>query len=73
MRSFVLHLIEFLLCGYFSSFFLLLLQKIIVTIRYGRQSDEVMGLQFVKELCLISETIYPEKANKKPMSPLQVC
>jgi hypothetical protein len=44
-----------------------------VTIRYGREQDEVMGLKFVKELVLINEQVVPARRSqdKKP-SALQV-
>lgn len=44
-----------------------------MTIRYGREQDEVMGLKFVKELVLINEQVVPARRNqdKKP-SALQV-
>jgi arrestin-2 len=45
-----------------------------VTIRYGREEDEVMGVKFVKELVLISEQVVPptKKSEKKGgLSPLQ--
>jgi arrestin-2 len=47
--------------------------QVIVTIRYGREQDEVMGLKFVKELVLINEQVVPARRNqdKKP-SALQV-
>ncbi|XP_076363272.1 arrestin 1 isoform X2 [Tachypleus tridentatus] len=39
--------------------------QIIATFRYGREEDEVMGLQFVKELCMASEQIYPVPSEEK--------
>jgi arrestin-2 len=47
--------------------------QVIVTIRYGREQDEVMGLKFVKELVLINEQVVPARRSqdKKP-SALQV-
>lgn len=44
----------------------------IVTIRYGREQDEVMGLKFVKELVLINEQVIPQRRENKKISPLQV-
>lgn len=39
--------------------------QLVCTFRYGREEDEVMGLNFYKELFLASEQIYPppEKRN----------
>lgn len=39
--------------------------QMVCTFRYGREEDEVMGLNFYKELFLASEQIYPppEKRN----------
>lgn len=39
--------------------------QVVCTFRYGREEDEVMGLNFYKELFLASEQIYPppEKRN----------
>lgn len=41
--------------------------QIICSFRYGREEDEVMGLNFQKELYLASEQIYPppEKSEKQ--------
>lgn len=41
--------------------------QIVCSFRYGREEDEVMGLNFQKELYLASEQIYPqpEKSNKE--------
>lgn len=41
--------------------------QIVCSFRYGREEDEVMGLNFQKELFLASEQIYPpqEKSEKK--------
>lgn len=33
--------------------------QVVCTFRYGREEDEVMGLNFYKELFLASEQIYP--------------
>lgn len=43
-----------------------------MTIRYGREQDEVMGLKFVKELTLISEQVVPQRRENKKLSALQV-
>lgn len=42
--------------------------QLVCSFRYGRQDDEVMGLNFQKELYLASEQIYPapEKSDKEP-------
>ncbi|KAM3957694.1 arrestin 1 [Aphomia sociella] len=42
--------------------------QVVCTFRYGREEDEVMGLNFYKELFLASEQIYPppEKKNYEP-------
>lgn len=41
--------------------------QIVCSFRYGREEDEVMGLNFQKELYLASEQVYPqpEKSNKE--------
>jgi len=39
-----------------------------VTYRFGREEDEVMGLNFSKELCLMSQQIYPSSSNNEPTS-----
>lgn len=40
--------------------------------RYGREEDEVMGLNFQKELYLASEQIFPvPEKNEKPKSKMQ--
>lgn len=39
--------------------------QVICSFRYGREEDEVMGLNFQKELYLASEQIYPQ-AEKPP-------
>jgi len=46
--------------------------QINVTVRYGREEDEVMGVKFVKELTLISEQIVPKRGSEKSLCPLQV-
>ncbi|CAK1602646.1 unnamed protein product [Parnassius mnemosyne] len=33
--------------------------QVVCTFRYGREEDEVMGLNFYKELYLASEQVYP--------------
>lgn len=42
--------------------------QLVCSFRYGRQEDEVMGLNFQKELYLASEQIYPqrEKSDSEP-------
>lgn len=40
--------------------------QIICTFRYGREEDEVMGLNFQKELYLVSEQIHPPEKEKEP-------
>lgn len=46
--------------------------QVIVTIRYGREQDEVMGLKFVKELVLINEQVVPPRRSQdKKLCPLQ--
>lgn len=43
-----------------------------MTIRYGREQDEVMGLKFVKELVLINEQVVPPRRSQdKKLCPLQ--
>ncbi|XP_066977257.1 arrestin homolog [Macrobrachium rosenbergii] len=37
-----------------------------VIYRFGREEDEVMGLNFSKELTLLSEQIYPSKSSAEP-------
>ncbi|NJI30027.1 hypothetical protein HBI98_22995, partial [Aeromonas veronii] len=41
--------------------------QVVCSFRYGREEDEVMGLNFQKELFLASEQIYPrpEKSDKE--------
>lgn len=43
--------------------------QIICSFRYGREEDEVMGLNFQKDLFLVSEQIYPSK--QEDLSKLQ--
>lgn len=45
--------------------------QIICSFRYGREEDEVMGLNFQKELYLVSEQIYPSTEKSKEPSKLQ--
>lgn len=45
--------------------------QIICSFRYGREEDEVMGLNFQKELYLVSEQIYPPTENAKEPTKLQ--
>lgn len=47
--------------------------QVVCSFRYGREEDEVMGLNFQKDLFLASEQIYPppEKADRNN-SRLQV-
>ena len=46
--------------------------QVIVTFRYGREEDEILGLNFVKELFLISQEIYPDGPSPSlPPSKLQ--
>lgn len=42
--------------------------QIVCSFRYGREEDEVMGLNFQKDLYLASEQVYPapEKSLKQP-------
>ncbi|XP_052757802.1 arrestin homolog isoform X2 [Galleria mellonella] len=42
--------------------------QVVCTFRYGREEDEVMGLNFYKELFLASEQIYPPP-EKRPFEP----
>lgn len=47
--------------------------QIVCSFRYGREEDEVMGLNFQKELYLASEQVFPrpEKQSGKPPSKMQ--
>lgn len=51
--------------------------QLVCTFRYGREEDEVMGLNFQKELYLTSEQLFPAKkdkaseANAPPLTKLQ--
>ncbi|XP_053200495.1 arrestin homolog isoform X2 [Panonychus citri] len=40
--------------------------QVIVTFRYGREEDEILGLNFSKELFLISQEIYPDGSTISP-------
>lgn len=41
--------------------------QLVCSFRYGREEDEVMGLNFQKELYLASEQIYPvQKSDREP-------
>ncbi|XP_033207745.1 phosrestin-2 [Belonocnema kinseyi] len=39
--------------------------QLICSFRYGREEDEVMGLNFQKDLYLVSEPLYPEKKKSE--------
>ena len=39
--------------------------QLICSFRYGREEDEVMGLNFQKDLYLVSEPLYPEKKKQE--------
>jgi len=43
--------------------------QLICSFRYGREEDEVMGLNFQKELFLASEQIYPKSEKCDPLKP----
>lgn len=45
--------------------------QIICSFRYGREEDEVMGLNFQKELYLVSEQIYPPTQKQAEKTKLQ--
>lgn len=45
--------------------------QIVCSFRYGREEDEVMGLNFQKEMILVSEQIYPPTEKLKDPSKLQ--
>lgn len=45
--------------------------QIVCSFRYGREEDEVMGLNFQKELFLASEQIYPQTEKLKETTKLQ--
>jgi len=48
--------------------------QVICSFRYGREEDEVMGLNFQKDLFLASEQIFPsnEKKEGNELTKLQV-
>lgn len=43
--------------------------QLICSFRYGREEDEVMGLNFQKELFLASEQLYPPQSKTDPLKP----
>jgi arrestin-1 len=43
--------------------------QLICSFRYGREEDEVMGLNFQKELFLASEQLYPLNSKTDPLKP----
>jgi arrestin-1 len=45
--------------------------QLICSFRYGREEDEVMGLNFQKELYLASEQVYPQPEKGKQPTKLQ--
>lgn len=45
--------------------------QVICSFRYGREEDEVMGLNFQKDLFLISEQIFPLQSSKNNTTRLQ--
>lgn len=46
--------------------------QVVCSFRYGREEDEVMGLNFQKELYLASEQVFPvSEKNEKPRSKMQ--
>lgn len=45
--------------------------QLVCSFRYGREEDEVMGLNFQKELYLASEQIYPQEKSDREPSKLQ--
>ncbi|XP_031629572.1 phosrestin-2 [Contarinia nasturtii] len=45
--------------------------QVVCSFRYGREEDEVMGLNFQKELFLVSEQIYPQTSKVNEPSKLQ--
>lgn len=40
--------------------------QVVCSFRYGREEDEVMGLNFQKDLFLVSDQIYPPKEKENP-------
>jgi arrestin-1 len=45
--------------------------QVVCSFRYGREEDEVMGLNFQKDLYLCSEQIYPKTKSESNNSKLQ--
>jgi len=45
--------------------------QVLVTLRYGREEDEVMGVKFSRELILVSEQVVPSKNKDIKLSTLQ--
>lgn len=45
--------------------------QLVCSFRYGREEDEVMGLNFQKELYLASEQVYPPERSDKERSKMQ--
>ncbi|XP_063595732.1 phosrestin-2-like isoform X1 [Penaeus indicus] len=46
--------------------------QVVMTYRYGREEDEVMGLTFAKELVIASAQVYPPAPAAAPLTSLQV-
>lgn len=47
--------------------------QVVCSFRYGREEDEVMGLNFQKDLYLASEQIYPQPEKREDnLTKLQV-
>lgn len=47
--------------------------QVVCSFRYGREEDEIMGLNFQKDLFLASEQIYPPREkNEENLTKLQV-
>lgn len=44
--------------------------QLVCSFRYGREEDEVMGLNFQKELTLASEQLYPPPSKADPLKPM---
>lgn len=44
--------------------------QLVCSFRYGREEDEVMGLNFQKELFLASEQLYPPPQKVDPLKPI---
>ncbi|KAB7498361.1 Arrestin-like protein [Armadillidium nasatum] len=54
--------------------------QLVLTYRYGREEDEVMGLTFAKEIIVTSQQIYPkldkgseDSSENDEVTSLQVC